>query len=108
MIRSIEQINEALAGFTDVISLEIVATRAQWAYALRITLADASGETVLLFCEDISSLRVSEFGGGLTQFLVLRGRDVREDQLDRVKFHFRDVERGAIAFDCMSADVAAL
>ncbi len=108
MTRLIEQINEALAGFTDVISLEITATRAQYAYALSITLADASGETVILFCEDISNLHVSEFGGGLTQFLVLRGRDVREEQLDRVTFHFRDAERGAIAFDCVSAEVTAL
>jgi hypothetical protein len=33
---------------------------------------------------------------------------VRAEQLDRVKFHFSDLERGAIAFDCMAADVAAL
>ncbi len=85
-----------------------MATRAQWAYALRITLANGSGEAIVLFCEDFSNLHVSEFGGGLTQFLVLRARDVREEQLDRVKFHFRDVERDAIASDCVSADVAAL
>ena len=92
MIRSVEQINQVLAGFTDVINLEIVATHAQEAYALRITPANSSGETVVLPCEDISSLDVSEFGGGLTRFLVLRGRDVRAAQLDGVTYHFRDVE----------------
>lgn len=106
MIQSTDEINEALAGFTDVISLETVAAGAQWSYDLRITLANASGKAVVLHCEDVSSLHISEFGGGLTQFLVLRGRDVREKQLDRVRFHFCDLERGAIAFDCVTADVA--
>jgi hypothetical protein len=108
MIRSIEQINESLAGFSDVVSLEIAATRARSADALRITLANSSGETVVLFCEDVSGLHLAEFGGGSNQFLVLRGRNVRDEQLDRVTFHFCDVERDAIAFDCVSADVAAL
>jgi hypothetical protein len=108
MIRPIEQINEVLTGFADVISLEMVAIRAQRGYDLKITLANSSGEVIVLSCGDVSSLHISEFGGGLTQFLCLRGRDMRERQLDRVTFHFHDVERDAIAFDCVSADVAAL
>jgi hypothetical protein len=94
MIRSIEQINEGLAGLTDVMNLEMTATPHQWSYSLKVTLANSSGQTVVLCCEDISSLHISEFGGGLTQFLVLRGKDVREKQLDRAMFHFSDLERG--------------
>jgi len=44
MIRSIEQINEALAGFTDVISLEASMTADRRSYGLRITLGNSSDE----------------------------------------------------------------
>jgi hypothetical protein len=105
MIRSVGQINEALAGFTDVEELSLGPRSIQGQYALRIILADPRGNRVILRCEDISGLKITDFGGGLSQFLCLRAVDIRDRQLDRVRFHFADKERNAIEFDCGSADV---
>ena len=108
MIQSNEQINEGLVGFTDVIEAEVVATAQRWSYSLKLILADDSGNTVALRCEEVSNLRIRDFGGGLTQFLALRGRDARTNQIDKVNLHFSDLERGAIALDCRSASLEEL
>jgi hypothetical protein len=102
MIESVEEINSQLIGFTEVVELNLKADSARGALDLKLRLANSSGEILLISCLDVSSLDLSEFGGGLTQLLLLRCSDLRENQLDRVKFHFSEVERNSISFDCAS------
>jgi len=102
---SAEQINQSIAGFTDVVQLQLEVDPSSGKYELTLALADAQGKEVVLKCKDVSNLGLSEVGGGLIQFLSLRAQDVRARQLDRVFFHFADVERGAILFDCAEASV---
>jgi hypothetical protein len=105
MKRSAEHINEALRGYTEVVKLSLEADRTSGMYELTLSLANSEGHLITLTCHDVSSLRLSDFGGGLTQFLTLRVEDVVAQQLDRIALHFADLERGAIAFDCSAADI---
>jgi hypothetical protein len=107
MTLSVEHLNAVLVGFTEVIELKLQTDRASQEYDLQLVLADGRGDTIVLNCSGISNFRMSEFGGGLTQFLALRAEDVRSQQLDRIVFHFTDLERGTIDFTCSAADVNA-
>ena len=102
---SAEQISQSIAGFTDVVELKLQADPSSGKYELTLALSDAQGKEVVLNCKDVSNLALSEVGGGLTQFLSLRAQDVSSQQLDRVSFHFDDVERGTIHFDCADANI---
>ena len=102
---SAEQINRAITGLTDVMELKLESDALTGKYELTLVLLGAAGNTVVLKCEDISNFGLSEFGGGLTQFLMLRAEDVKAQQLDRVSFHFADLERASIIFDCADATI---
>lgn len=102
---SAEQINQSVTGFTDVVELKLQAAPSCGKYELTLVLSNAQGKEVVLTCKDVSNLALSEVGGGLTQFLSLRAQDVSAQQLDRVFFHFADVERETIHFDCADADI---
>jgi len=105
MSQSVEQINEALAGFTDIEELSLGPRSRQERYDLRVVLTDARGGRIALNCGDVSGLKITDFGGGLSQILCLRAEDVRSRRLDRVSFHFADKERDTVAFDCATVDV---
>jgi hypothetical protein len=103
-----EKINEAINGFSDVNDLNLLIDKATGSYELRIVLAHPSGQSLLLSCRDVSSLRLADFGGGLTQFLAFRCKDVRLKHLDRVSFHFSELERETISFDCSDAQITIM
>ena len=105
MSPSVVEINVALAGFADVEELSLGPRSPEGRYDLRIVLSDPKRNTVVLNCGDVSSLKIADFGGGLSQFLCLRAVDLRDRQLDKVMFHFSDEERNAIEFDCGSAAI---
>src|ERR1017187_2698497 len=105
MSRSLGRINELITGFTDVEELTIGPRSPAGRYELRILLADPQGNSVVLKCGDVSNLKIADFGGGLTQFLCLRVVDLRDRQLERVRFHLSEEERNAIEFDCATVDI---
>jgi hypothetical protein len=100
-----ERINDALAGFTDVVELSLTIDPASSKYLLTIKLADQRFRSIVLRCADASALKLNAFGGGLTQFLQLRCLDVSSEQLDRVTLHFSDDDGKAIAFNCADCEV---
>jgi hypothetical protein len=102
---SVDEINEDLKGFSSLVELGLTSEQSLGKYDLKIILANDEGRTLLLHCKDVSSLRLSEFGGGLTQILALRCEDVRAQQHDRVTIHFADLERDTLNFNCLSAIV---
>jgi hypothetical protein len=102
---SARAINEALNGFANVVELSLISRGNLASYDLTVVLANDNGDSLRLRCNDVSNLRVSEFGGGLTQLLALRCDDVRDQQHDRVTFHFSDLERALLDFNCFSAEV---
>lgn len=48
----------------------------------------------------VSEWRTQGLGGGITQLLCLRARDVTNQQHDRVKFVLEDLENGALSLRC--------
>jgi hypothetical protein len=56
----------------------------------------------------VRDLELSGLGGGLTQLLCLRARDVRSAQWDRVSYEVEDLERRAIFFRCKELHASRL
>jgi len=48
----------------------------------------------------VAELSTLGFGGGVTQVLCLRARDVSDQQHDRVRFVLEDLENGALSLKC--------
>jgi hypothetical protein len=103
-----ESINEALRGFTDVMGLSLIIDPVSGKYQLTLELADAGSRSIHLRCADVSSLRLSAFGGGLTQFLQFRCCDVSSQQLDRVALRFSDNENETVLFDCARCEISVV
>jgi hypothetical protein len=75
---SAPQINNAIAGFTDVVELSIPRRRDDGDYNLAVTLTNSDAVAVRLECFDISSLSMLEIGGGLpaNRKLPITGRAI--------------------------------
>lgn len=101
----VSQINSALKGYTNVLSLSISHSDPALGYRLSLVAANSNHESIVLECDEVSNLTIRDFGGGLTQFLCLRASDVRKMQHDRVAIHFADLEEDAISFDSSGARV---
>lgn len=93
----------ATQGYTIVTHCELIVHRPSWAMdlCLRLAATETSGapEVQVLF-EGVSGLSLREFGGGLTQLLSLEAEDVSSEQLDRVKYRVRELERESLALCC--------
>lgn len=48
----------------------------------------------------VAEWRTLGLGGGVTQLLCLRARDVSDQQHDRVRFVLEDLENGALSLKC--------
>ena len=48
----------------------------------------------------VSELNAQGLGGGITQLLCLRARDVSDQQQDRMHFVLEDLENGALSLKC--------
>src|SRR5438045_4082500 len=86
-----------LFGFTTLKYLGFEFDSARLVCDLTLELQNPASERVLnVILTDVSSLKLKEFGGGLTQLLYLMIEDIRDRQIDRVNFHVKDVERGML------------
>mgnify|MGYP001270217678 FL=1 len=92
-----------IQGHTIVRHMELVVDPATWISDLRLRLS--SGEalgssSVEVVFEDVSELCLRGLGGGLTQLLYLEAEDHRPDQLDRIKFRVKELERDSLSLSC--------
>jgi hypothetical protein len=100
----IDELNRRLAGFTDVMEMALRWNYASCGYDLSIVLShQIDARTLTLRCSNVSQLRLSDFGGGITQFLGLQGEDVTAHQLEIIRFRFVDSEYREIEFACAEA-----
>ncbi|MFJ2710852.1 hypothetical protein ACIOZM_08160 [Pseudomonas sp. NPDC087346] len=75
-------------------------------YSLTLTMSsseDPETEGVTAVFHDVSSLSLSGFGGGLTQFMGLVVTRI-DDGLDRIRYELRDIEDEKISFYFFSFD----
>ena len=97
-----------LRGFTIVTDVRLTFDCSTWASDLTVTLAAderPGADVVMLLCRGVSELTLRDFGGGLTQLLYLAIDDVRNEQLDRVRFRVREVERSNFSLACRDLSV---
>lgn len=105
----VDSANELLSGHTDVLSVTFTSEPPLWSCAVSVVLLDASrdGPGIVLRCSDVSRFSLSELGGGLTQLLCLRVRDVAHEGRDRVRFVVEDLERESMWLECDDFSVVA-
>ena len=108
----VESLNQALAGLTSVSSM-LFESEADGFCRLTLILGRESAlvagasEIVCFSFNGVSNLKVADFGGGLTQVMCLRCKDVRGQQLDRINFELEDLEDGKLFFLCRSFEIGS-
>jgi len=98
-----EELNKKLRGFTTVLRLEfsVELPSGSCTLTLELTHSDVGGGDVLVVeFLDVASFSLKDFGGGLTQLLLLQVNDISYKQLDRTNYEIRELERDAISFVC--------
>jgi hypothetical protein len=101
----------ALRGFTLLITLEFSTDLDSGNCKLVLTLSeDRKTDARVLRAEfsDVSSLCIKDFGGGITQLLLLVIEDVHDRQLDRIRYQIRELERDALFFCCTAFTIAEI
>jgi hypothetical protein len=101
----VEQINEALAGFTDIEELSLGPRSLQGQYDLRVVLYRCSRQQHRASLRRHLRPKDNRLWRRPLSGPVLRAEDMRGTQLDRVSFHFVDKERDTVAFDCTTVDI---
>ena len=102
MQMTIENANDTLRGFTDVLSLEFNWSLTECRYDFKLVLTNDSSQKRTLLCNGVSGVKLSRFGGGMSQFMLLKLIDVRAHQWDRVSYKLRELEHEAIFLRCQS------
>jgi len=104
-MQSVEEINNSLLGYTDVVELTLsCSTPPDWKASLKFVLranraANRETETLTVVFDGVSGLELHNFWN---QIMLLHVEDVRRDQLDQIKFLVTDLEDQRIAFACWS------
>ncbi|MBI5363051.1 MAG: hypothetical protein HZA53_07710 [Planctomycetes bacterium] len=109
VITELEAMNEALAHASFVLGVDIAYLRDSSRYSIEIVLGaspKAECSQIVLQADGLVEFQLKSLGGGLSQFSCLRIEDVRERQLDRIRFRVRDIENDRIEFLCSDVRVA--
>lgn len=100
-----ELTTRALRGFVDVREFALALDTSTSRYSLRLTLADATGNTKTLHCGDVQNLEFNATGEGFEQMPLLRIEDVRGDGLDRICYTIDELETEAIFLHCAQIEL---
>lgn len=104
---TVDEIIAKLRRHTFVTRMEFQVDRATWRADLALDLASGEEHRASLISvvfKDVSNLSISNFGGGLTQLLLLDVEDVSTRQLDRVHLQVRELEREMLSLDCRAIE----
>lgn len=94
----LSRLNELFFENNCVASMQLEMVDLKYNLTLSMTSADdPETEGVTAFFHDISTLNLSGFGGGLTQFMDLVVTRI-DDGLDRIRYELRDSEDEKISF----------
>lgn len=94
----LSRLNELFFENNCVVSMKIEMQDFKYSLALTMSSSDdpETGAVTVNF-QDVSSLSLSGFGGGLTQFMDLIATRI-DDGLDRIRYELRDIEDEKISF----------
>ena len=98
-----KELNEKWRGFTTVLRLEFSVDLPSGSCTLTLELARSDmgkGEVLVVEFLDVAALSLKDFGGGLTQLLLLHVDDITYKQLDRRNYEVRELERDSLSFFC--------
>ena len=104
MVNAAENLNRQIIGFTNVIELALTYEQED-GYTMKLLLENSQQYQIELRCTNVSELKLDQFGGGLSQFLVLRVTDISDHQLDRANLRFTELEDDRVSFICRTATV---
>ncbi|RWA28032.1 hypothetical protein DJ028_08575 [Pseudomonas veronii] len=93
----LDRLNDLLREHDCVMSINIKFDDFKYDLVLVVSANGSDLDAVTLIFHDISALDLSEFGGGLTQFMHLEASRV-DDGLDRIRYEVRDLSSGKISF----------
>ncbi len=107
---NIENYNEYVRGFTVIKAISFTSNLESHLFECELNLELCKSEyspeeKVVLKFIGVSSLKINELGGGLSQLCFLEIHDIRERQLDRLNFSVSETENNAISFYCTRIEV---
>ena len=103
---NLHELNERLIQNNCVVSLHVDIEKDTLKYNLLLTLSaseNANDDKLALYFWDVSNLQLTEFGGGLTQFMHLNISRLTSG-LDRMRYVLADQENEKIFFNFASVD----
>jgi hypothetical protein len=102
----VASINARLPGFTSVRRLCFEdESDGRCTVELVLVHERETSRTITLKCLDVVALRITAFGGGLTQIACLKAMDIRDQQLDRQNYAFVDLEHDTVSWRCRDVEV---
>ncbi len=97
-------IRKRLEGFTDVRELAFKTELGTYECQMRLRLSHnlryRDSEEVTITFEDVSNVRISNIGSGISQFLSLEIENIVSQGLERKHFRITERENDAISFYC--------
>jgi hypothetical protein len=105
-----KELNERWRGFTTVLRLKFSVDLPSGSCTLTVELMRGDigkGEVLVVEFLDVAALSLKDFGGGLTQLLLLHVDDISHKQLDRRNYEVRELERDSLSFVCRDFRVLA-
>lgn len=104
-------LTDALRGFTTLLCLEFSVEVDSGVCKLILDLAEAEivgARSIRAEFLGVANLFIREFGGGLTQLLLLAVEDISARQLDRINYEVRELERDSISFLCQTVTITSM
>lgn len=97
-MNGVSRLNELLLEHNCVVSMNVEMQDYKYSLALTMSSSDdpETGAVTVNF-QDVSTLNLSGFGGGLTQFMDLVVTRI-DDGLDRIRYELRDIDDEKISF----------
>jgi hypothetical protein len=105
------ELTAALRGYTLLLSLEFSVELDTGNCTLIPNLVDGEAQDAKSISAEfsgVSNLQIRDFGGGITQLLLLVVEDIRYRQLDRLNYQIRELERDAMSFMCRTVIIKYL
>ena len=102
------EFQDALQGFSVLRRLEFFVQPRTGVTTLVVDLVrddSERAEAVRATFEGVSNLSAQNLGGGLTQLLYLVVEDIKDQQLDRLRYSVCEAERDSIRFLCRTVAV---